>query len=297
MSYSNENDPEFQSVKLALHSRLTRREKVRKNSEGVHASHLTREDQTFCPREVRIIDDLDEVPHGKYINASLGYTFSMGRKLEELFFEVMEDLLVGTWVCYNCGRLHKFCRKPLQCKHCGGKRSLRYREEVFLSQESGIVSSVDCLLDVGEPRLVITELKSLDKEIYKKLNQPMSEHRDRTNIYMKVIATSGDPRAKYINTDYARVLYLGKCYGMKHEADSPELKVIEQMSPFKEFVVPRDDMTVHTYWTKAKVVKKARKLGLFPKGVCATAVTKRAMDCPVCDKCFSGQYPRHDVTV
>jgi hypothetical protein len=112
-------------------------------------------------------------------------------------------------------------------------------------------------------------------------------------MYMRVAAEDPNLRNK-VHTDYAHLLYVCKGYGVKDDLFHQILKAYEvkdfPFTPYKEFIVKRDDKAVTPYLKKALAVKRFRENGKIPVGICTTSMVKRARACPVCKECFSGKF-------
>ena len=155
---------------------------------------------------------------------------------------------------------------------------------MFVSKEYGFTGSIDVFFDVGAPKWLVTELKIMKPEDFEKLAAPLPEHRIRTNLYMKLIADSNDPYKDKINVFEARVLYVSRGYGKKNVDH-------DQILPFKEFVVKRDDTDLQWVLKLAKQVKVWRETGQIPSGICKNPLDKTAKNCSASKHCFSGSFP------
>lgn len=279
------------SVKFLLHQHLSGFDKARSLS-VIHASELTKP-EGVCPRMYALADVTKYKPKDKWLNASHRMTFQIGRDQERnivLWFAEMGKA-VCHWKCVACGTLHEFQTRPIACTTCGVK-VLEPKEVRFESAISGASCGVDMLVALGEKKLRVIELKTMDKEEFKNLKAPLAEHRWRTNFYLRLISESEHSWSNMVRTDVATILYVSK--GGFGCAD-PELKkwgLNEQFSPFKEFEIKRDDKETEEISRRAKVIKDFRegKVGM-PCGLCATAMSQRAKYCPFKGPCFSGDYP------
>ena len=148
------------------------------------------------------------------------------------------------------------------------------------------------LLALGQQKLCPVEVKTIAADAFKTLLAPLAEHRWRTNLYLRIMAESTQPGASLVNTAKATVLYITKGgYG----CSDPQLAtwgLKEKFSPFKEYEVLRDDSDTDEIMMRAKLVKdfRAGKIGM-PTGICATALSKRALTCSFKGVCFSGDHP------
>ena len=198
---------------------------------------------------------------------------------------------VGHWRCLGCAKLQEFQKRPDKCPQCGC-RGWKPEEVRFLSAKSGISGGIDMLAEVGNPLLRVVEIKTMDKDLFKGLAAPLAEHRQRTALYLQLIAESESPWAKRIDKARADILYVSKGgYGVQ----DPELKswgMAESFSPFKRYPVGAKDADNAEICRVARVVKQFRDGAVgMPAGICATALDKRAKSCPACKSCFSGDFP------
>jgi len=281
------------SIKMMIHKRMAYTEPAR-GFKRIHASDLTK--PGFCPRMVRLLDVTGKKIPGEFISTALRLTFDHGNDTNKHIAENwLVDVAVGDWHCMKCGFLHEFRRRPKICS-CGCK-NFEYREVRFESKECGASCGVDILVDTGEAKLRVVEVKTIDKDYFKskdgktELLAPMAEHKLRTTLYLRIIADSDHPKAGFINTQEAFVLYKSKGYGCKDTSLSENGVHDAPFSPFKEFTVCRDDNLTDTEWVRALVIKKARENGTMPSGKCTTAFCDGAKGCPVAKACFSGKYP------
>jgi hypothetical protein len=151
----------------------------------------------------------------------------------------------------------------------------------YISKASG---GIDAIVDVGLPKFPIIECKIMKAEDFKNLHAPLSEHRVRTRLYLRQIAGSRQEFAKKIQTDYAHILYIMRGHGIKQEDG--------RISPFKEFIVERDDTEVQQFVGMAHALTLSRQDDkIFPAGVCKTQMEERAVKCPLAKTCFSSKYP------
>ena len=279
------------SIKFLLHKHLSGPETARPLSR-IHASELTKPDG-LCARMYALSDVTKTKPKDGWLTTSEQVTFGMGRHLQDDVVNWFADMgkAVGHWRCVACNSLHEFCKRPLGCKVCGTK-VFKPGEVRFESAKNGASCGIDTLLALGELKLRPVEIKTMDKDQFKALVAPLAEHRLRTNLYLRLIDESDSPWSNLVATDVATVLYVSKGgYGC---AD-PQLKtwgLSDGFSPFKEFDIQRHDADTNVLATTSKQVKDFRsgKIGM-PKGICTTAMSKRAIACPRKGVCFSGEYP------
>jgi hypothetical protein len=229
---------------------------------------------------------LHETPTAKeYLSTALDVTFQMGSVAERLLVEEWAgDYAIGNWQCRYCHDQRSIVPKPKGCCPDGRLHSWAYQQLVVTAPEYGISGGIDCLFDIGAPLLCITEIKTLNPTEFDSMVVPFPEHRLRTNLYLRILAESAHPYKSKFNLQEGRVLYISRGYG-KMNAQWNELL------PFREFVVKRDDADLKLMLQRAKALKLFRDGGGMPSGICATATDKIAKACGQCVTCFSGQFP------
>lgn len=233
-------------------------------------------------------------PKGNMINTALRYTFDEGLdKQGRLNNDWLREEMCGHWKCRNCGYKTPFGYAPERCEDCGCKWP-DYVEVRFQHQHSRVIGSVDAFVNVGTPLLKLVECKIIKSDDFKKLQGPMAEHRERTNLYLRLVAESNAPDEikNRIDLTEAHVFYMMRGHGMKDESG--------QISPFKEYVIKRDDSKSEHYLAKANALTFSKEMNFqatedetkyYPGGICSDVMCPRASKCPVAKACFSGKYP------
>lgn len=247
----------------------------------IHASMLTYEGKSFCPREVALCDVLGREPKPENIPSVLQATFDMGWAVHHLMSDKwLRNIAVGRWCCVQCHQITGFIKHPGKCPFCKANR-LEYREEVFQHKSLLVSGSIDVIVNLNKEKHTIVEVKSIDKDQFKDLKAPLGEHRVRSMMYLDLVATSGNPIAGAIDTSEARILYVSKGYGAKTDG---------KITPFKEYRVPANPNALKPYYSKAAEVVKWRTEGILPKGVCPNSYSGRVKQCACAHECWSGQY-------
>jgi len=281
------------SIKNMIHSRLAGWEKPRSHAK-IHASDLMK-DGEYCPRELALLDLGLGKKKDSYVGTALRITFDHGRDIEHrIRNDWLRDAAVGKWKCAVCGNHHAtFGKVPKVACKCGYNK-WEYDEYRFMDEQSGTSCGVDVMLDVGEPKLRIVEIKTIDKDEWKKLVAPMAEHKFRTSLYLRLAHASTDEVSQRVNTNVATLLYISKSYGSKDESLKASGIPDSPFSPFKEFTIHRDDSLSDVPLAKAEVAtawRQDRSKGM-PAGVCHSALIGRAQKCPCAVACFSGKHPQ-----
>ena len=249
----------------------------------VHASDVTKPE--FCARKWALFDLLEKDSPLETASTALAVTFHMGNVVESMVIEEWAgDAVIGNWRCRLCDENRFMTPKPSGCCPTGRKHWWQHRQMVVEAPDYGIQGGIDALFNIGAPQLVVTELKTLNPDDFEKILAPLPEHRLRTNLYLWIVERSDHPHKEKICTSEARVLYISRGYG-KLNAEWNEIL------PFKEFVVKRNDADLAEFLKRASALHTFRQSGLMPHGICNTALDKIAKSCSVCVQCFSGTYP------
>lgn len=282
------------SVKNLIHSRLAGYEAPRSN-ERLHASDLMK-DKEFCPREHAFLRMGVAKKKAEFISTALRLTFDLGRFYESQIREVyLRDIAVGYWACGICGHTHStFGKEPkIKCPQCGWGHKWEYQEPRLTSAISGISGGIDILIDVGEPKLRLVEIKSMDKDEFRKLEAPLAEHKWRTTLYLRLAEEDSGPISGRINCKVGHIIYVSKSFGFKDTQLKADGIKDAAFSPFKEFEIVRDDSMSLITHEKAKALKvwaDDNSKGL-PCGICPNGLSKRAQGCTAVTPCWSGSYP------
>ena len=277
-------------LRYLLHEHLNQKEPHR-GVANVHASEVTKEG--FCPRFYALVDAAQVKLPGEWVNTSEQVTYHLGRVLQDSVVHWFAEMgrAVGHWRCLACGKLAEFQKRPAKCDKCSC-RGFRPEEVRFASAKSGVSGGIDMLAEVGNKLLRVVEVKTIDKEAFKALAGPLAEHRQRTALYLQLIAECDHPWAKRVDKAHADILYVSKGgYGCADD-ELRKWGLAETYSPFKRYTVGRGDADNAEICRVATVVKKFRDgVEGMPDGICATALDKRAKQCPARKECFSGDYP------
>ena len=232
-------------------------------------------------------------PRGsKWLSTSENVTFDMGRKLQDSVVHWFSDMnrAFADWRCDSCGQMHTFVIRPDKCGTCGCK-SLSPEEIRFKSAKSGASCGVDMLVKIGASvKLKKVEIKTIDKDQFKALKMPMAEHRQRTILYNRICAEDEGPVSPFVDNTDSIILYVSKGgYGCAQDwlAQAP---TFDKFSPFKEYVIPRDDEAVEDLSELATRFTDFLKTGKAPQGICPTAFCKTAQKCSEKEPCWSGKF-------
>jgi hypothetical protein len=281
------------SLKFELHKRIAGWEEPRPHF-PLRASDLLKSTAEFCPREHAFMDMGVASKKGSFVGTSLRMTFNHGSFMERQIRDVyLRDIVVGQWKCGICNHIHPtFGKSPkIKCPSCGWGTQWTYNEPRFEDSDTGVSGGIDALLDIGQPKLLIVEIKTISPDDFKTLVAPLAEHKFRTSLYLKLAETSKWGVSDRVNTKESKILYVTKSFGFKDETLKAAGIKDAAFSPFKEFTILRNDDMLSTPLAKAKVLKVWRddKKGM-PCGICPNGLTKRAQGCPAVAACFSGKY-------
>lgn len=281
-----------------LHNRL-RVDDPPRSFKNMHASEFTREDPELCPRQLALMTKTLKKSGPKTLSTSESVTFDIGRKLQDSVAHWFADMNAtwGDWRCLGCNYMHEFTMRPKNCHECGAA-NFKPEEMRFKSKTAGLSCGLDLAVKLpGSSKLCPVEIKTIDKDQFKKLEMPLAEHRVRTTLYLRVIADDpSHPAAEMIDTTAARILYVSKGgYGCSQDWLKKSL-LHDSFSPFKEYMVPRNDDMVEPYWAKGRQFYDYLTNGCMPSGVCPSSMSKRATKCVVRKDCWGGKYPPGEKT-
>lgn len=254
----------------------------------VHVSNLT-DDHGFCPRQFALLDHLNLKLPDEYVNAAMQVAFDTGESLHDMMRNKwLRYDVIGCWRCLRCKEVRHFSKLPPNSKGTDGHwHEWEYEEENFVDPETKVSGSIDFFIDLGNGKLTIVEVKTLDKDQFGVLAGPIASHRIRTQMYLALIDRSAAKNIKdQIDLTHGRIIYISKGYGKKN-TELERAAII----PFKEFIVTRNDAAVAPYFAKGKVIQLFREGGPMPALICESHQDKKAKHCVACKACFSGKYP------
>lgn len=267
-------------VKDLIHREVGGYEPARRRVE-IHASDLTK-DLEYCPREVRLMELMDKKQKDEWIPGNLRLTWDEGvMKQYQLNNVYLKDFMVGQWECL-CGCVSDWrVGSPEMCTKCLQENDWEYQEPFFIDPISEAQGSVDSLIKLpGHKKLRMTEVKIMATSMFKTLKAPLAEHKLRTLLYLALIARSEHEHKNEIDTHKASILYWLRGHGVKDENG--------EISPFKEFVIKRDDDAVGHLFEKARALTVSRGCSTLPGQICIHQMCPRAEKCPVSRECFAG---------
>lgn len=256
-----------------------------RNFRTLHASQLTDDQVPFCPREAAILDLVKKPPRERYVSVAMQVAFDQGKSLHEhVRSHWLKNVVIGDWHCDWCGLMLPFQLYPdYSCPQCTHFR-WAYKEPVFVSQLTGVSGSMDTFISFNLPKVLLTEIKTVDKDQFKTLKAPLAEHRLRTILYLHLIRDSNRPERHQIDQNRAKVLYISKGFGIKGEDG--------KITPFKEFDITYNQESIQGYLDKAMALQdfRTKKAGM-PKGICPTSFVNRVKSCACPQECWSSAYP------
>lgn len=274
-----------------LHRRLARREALRP-AHNLHASDVTHPERRFCPREWAIRANVrSRFDRTRLVGAAEAATWGFGKNIEDLVRGWLKGDLWGDWHCPHCGEDLKARTHPDRCPWCGWSKFFDYIERRFVSKRSGISCSIDGFWVQPDQSKVLLEIKSVMKEEFSALIGPYAEHAHRTRLYLRILAEA-KKKPKKLRLDQAVVLYVCKGGYTKNVDVLSYAHADKPYSPFKTFVVDRNDGAIEDDYRVGQSAYFA-SLGQvpMPERICATPSSSRAVICDVCEQCFGKKYP------
>jgi hypothetical protein len=266
------------SVKELLLDRVGGNEPAR-SIHQLHASDLTKQEPDFCPRQFWLHRHLDIKRPDQYVQHAMRVTWDEGRdKQWRLNNEYLRDVMWGHWKCMKCGDMEKWQSYPPETPNAcvKGHHLWEYEEPVF-EHPSGFTGSLDGVIQFTPAKRRMLEVKIMKGDDFKDLKAPLAEHRVRTQLYLRLLAEANTKPAASIDTSVAHILYWMRGHGVKADGG---------ISPFREFLIERNDEAVDKYIRMAQALRDG-----VPEGVCADSLCSRANSCTVAKQCFSGKYP------
>jgi hypothetical protein len=262
-------------VKGLLHREVGGFEPARSKAE-IHASDLTN-DVEYCPRQIRLMEKLGKKHRDPWVPMTMRLTWDEGvRKQAALNNLYLAKFMAGHWDTPSKQFLGPWSVGPPD-----NEQDWRYVEPFFKDPISEAQGSVDALIRLPEQeKLRVAEVKIIATSMYPKLLAPLAEHKLRTQFYLSLIARSEHPHKDEIDFQKASVLYWLRGHGMKDEHG--------EITPFKEFIVKRDDDAVEYLFSKALALTLSRGNDCaMPSQICPHQMCSRAEKCPVAKECFS----------
>lgn len=278
-----------QLVTYHLHKRLAGARPARA-THTVHASEVTHSERAFCPREYALLDQTKLTRRPEFLTTSQRLTFAIGHMVQAFIIESLGELAVTDWVCAVCGHKAVLQRRPVYCPDCeAGGDMLKAEEHRWQSSVSGISCGIDThVLLPDTDKLRVVEVKTIKEDELKKLAAPLAEHRLRTQLYLRCVAESSSPLAAQVDVSVGHVVYVAKgTYGIYDPVAASWGLSAGKFTPFREFIVERNDAATETLVQRAIALREFRAGGPLPAGVCPSAVVPRACACPVVHQCFA----------
>jgi len=291
VSYLHAKGKKKYSVKKMLHKSIAGEQKGRP-LKRIHASAVTYKDKPFCAREHCIYSITEVQPLPEFLSTALNTTFAYGRYIQAMINDVwLVDFMVGDWECKACGICVEASKRPKVKCQCGAKL-WEYQEVNVVSEYSGISGGLDVILDIGTGKFVVVEVKTMDKDQFRDLKAPKSEHRQRTQLYLRLISESKHPLAAQIDTSQATILYMSKSYGFKDFSIAEYPFRDDTFSPFKEFKIASNHDSCEKISLLGRSVKLFREgKEPIPEKICSSIMDSRAKKCCCKKQCFSGEFP------
>lgn len=266
----------------------------------VHVSMLT--DATwqreYCPRESALAYLHAIEGQVRWISTAERLTYDVGNFYHDIVVRKLTAEAIGDWECSRCGWEKRGTYQD--CENC--KFSMTYKEMFFRSPITGVVGSIDLVLNLGFSKAVIVEIKSVEKDKFRELALPMAEHRQRVLGYLQLLREVSETNEwvkENISLNFGYVLYVSK--GLGHYFKKKGMGGIkERYSPFQEFVVrPNGGAQKHvdemfarakSYWKwraqmDMPLAKKGAKLPARIKN-CSNSQCKRAIKCNARKECW-----------
>lgn len=180
--------------------------------------------------------------------------------------------IYGEWRC-TCKRLARvgLYQSGSPCRVCGDEAK-HYFEPVLYDETNKIVGSPDLTTLIGSAWFTPTEVKSMNKEQFDKLEAPLPDHINQAAMYRHLYRQQG-----YAVHDKVIIMYTKKDF--------------QWGSPYKEYHVdctaPLVQGMVDASIEQAALIKRSMETQTLPgRTLCTGPRSPRAKQCPVAHLCF-----------
>lgn len=248
-----------------------------RSAHEVHASDLTKDD--WCPRATAVYRLTNTQPKTRYLPVALRVTFDNGNAMASIIInKYLPGRARGGWECLKCSTYHVGKRPAPESPLC--HHIWRYKELMFTHPTLDFTGSIDMFADLGRPdgKASVIEFKTKNPEEFKKMVGPDAEHRIRNSLYLHLIARQTTLPFP-IDTESSRILYVSRGHGCQNEE-------YDDILPFKEYIVKRDEDDIKDALARAALVKKYKDTGAMPVRTCLEQWSAPAKYCSANAKCF-----------
>lgn len=237
----------------------------------VHVSSLV---YNFCGRQYAIAAK-EALPLFETVTGGHKVTWKIGRAVEEHVRDAFinqygKEKIFAHWLCrdaehrYDAGHQgYVGLWRPVECK-CG-KPIDKFAEPAIKDEANGVIGSPD-LVFIYKGILHIIEIKSMKKDQWEELQEPLDTHLAQNSFYPYLLESSGKKVSYHVHYIYVT-------------------KDFQWGSPYKEFVV---DMKEEKYvknrnelLSEAKALKEGNT-----ERICPGFNAPLAKKCPVQSRCF-----------
>lgn len=244
----------------------------------LHASTLTR--PGFCARFAVLAYQTGDNGPDWEIPAALQATFDVGNATQQLLNEKwLRDEMFGNWICYHCEALALACKFPGPCPGCGKSR-YKYLELEITTDH--LVSHIDAVINLEGNELTLCEHKIMTPTQFKDLKMPLSEHRIRSALYLRLFKHVAKSLQGFKAASKAIVLYTSRGHGAASGRGN-------QILPWKQFFVDDTDDIVEPILQNAEAVHIGIETGVLPGRICKSITDDKAQKCPHKKACFASR--------
>ena len=242
----------------------------------IHVSRLSE----LCPRR-HVLIHKDGLAKEASPHPTARVCWAMGRATEthvraQLIAAMGRSIVVGKWSCV-CGSLvyEGSHRLSLVCPRCRQPATI-YGELDVIDGPHGIAGHPDFLFWLMR-RLVIMEIKSINKKDFVALTGPEADHAFQIGSYHKMLVARGDMRIAPVGI----IVYVSKEYDPR-------------FSPYKEFHIKFSEEewlqnSLSMAWDKAAAAQAGMNSDQLPPRLpaCINPAAPEAKKCCACVSCFS----------
>ncbi len=214
---------------------------------NVHASDISRPE--FCQRRVQFARDGRRANNLDFFSPSTQMTFALGLALEDALVKKLSEspevdvFSKWSWQGFDLG-----CGTRAEIEAKAEKVPLiqKVKKPTFSTgnvpfKRGGISGSIDLIMKTkADQQYQVFEVKTIKAEDFKMLDSPLTEHRERTSLYLGLV--EGHEYPINISTEAGYVIYISKGFGVKDGGT---------YTPFKVFKVERDERLNSVFFSKA----------------------------------------------
>lgn len=278
-----------------------KRDSMNRRRDVIHPSGIS--SKYWCWRRWFIGRRKPEIYLRKNYKFTLLLSFMKGHKIHEGVQELLGNSgkLFGQWYCPKCG--HKFAGFKKSCWNCGNE-DVVYSELSVIDDDLKIAGHTDGLIDFYGRKMIL-EVKSMNKDRFMTLVQPLEKHKVQGGLYFDTIDRKKqewesreyftEEEMKFVEKDLSGILflYLNTNNERKVEDQLREFEFVRSVCGLTGSSAVIDDIEPILETVKVKREEIANMLDKFlntttklPERECENKSDYLARNCPAKKECF-----------